>query len=240
MTAAPYVQPGDFPRRSPLYRTLAGAGARFVEVNGAALAEDFGAPEAEAETARCMGLAELSPLPRTGFKGKGTPEWLSAQGVKVPDDSNRAVAQADGALALRLAPNEVLILGDLAGEGGLPAKLNRAWSGEDLPPKTPRGFPLPRGETHAWFLATGAQAPAMFAKLCAIDLRPQSFPNGQIAQTSLAKMNGIAVRDDLGEVPAYHVLADSASAAYLWACLIDAMAEFDGGPVGLSALRGLG
>jgi len=238
--AAPYVQPSEFPRRSPLYRALTGAGARFVEVSGAALPEDFGAPEAEAETARRMGLADLSPLPRTGFKGKGTPEWLVAQGVKVPDESNRAVAQADGALALRLAPNEIMILGDLAGQGGLPARLNQAWSGEALPPKTPRGFPLPRQETHAWFLATGTQAPAMFAKLCAVDLRPQSFANGQIAQTSLAKMNGIVARDDRGGVPAYHVLADSASAAYLWACLIDAMAEFEGGTVGLGALRDLG
>jgi sarcosine oxidase subunit gamma len=35
---------------------------------------------------------------------------------------------------------------------------------------------------------------------------------------------------------AYHVLADSASAPYLWDCLIDAMAEFGGGPVGVDEL----
>jgi hypothetical protein len=34
-------------------------------------------------------------------------------------------------------------------------------------------------------------------------------------------------------------LGDSASAEYLWDCLNDAMAEFDGAPVGLAALRGL-
>ncbi|MEO3434299.1 hypothetical protein [Inquilinus sp. CAU 1745] len=31
-------------------------------------------------------------------------------------------------------------------------------------------------------------------------------------------------------------LADSASAGYLWDCLIDAIAEYGGAPVGLSAL----
>ena len=244
MSDAPAVSPGDFPRRSFLYRTLLAAGARFVERHGAALAEDFGAPEAEARRARGMGLAELSPLPRTGFKGPGTAEWLKAQGVAVPDESNRAARQEDGALALRLGPGEVMVLGDLAGRSGLPAALERAWNAAPLPPETspatPRGFPVPRAETHAWFLATGQDAPAMFAKLCAVDLRPSGFPDGAIAQTSLARMTGILVRDDRGGVPAYHVLADSASAAYLWACLIDAMSEFDGGPLGLSALRSLG
>ncbi len=39
---------------------------------------------------------------------------------------------------------------------------------------------------------------------------------------------------------AYHLFADNPSAEYFWDCLLDAMAEFDGRPVGLTALRGLG
>jgi len=237
MSAETWVQPENFSRRSFIYRTLVQAGARFVEIKGAAVAEDFGAPEKEAQTARRLGLLDLSPLPRTGFKGPGTVEWLSAQDVHVPGESNCAVRQAHGALALRLAPNEVMILGDLAGQDVLPAKLNEAWDKEAGPPSTPRGFPLPRDETHAWFLVTGMQAPAMFAKLCAVDLRLHSFADGAIAQTSLAKMTATLVRDDKGRVPAFHILADSASATYLWDCLIDAMADFEGGPVGLGAVR---
>ncbi len=45
------------------------------------------------------------------------------------------------------------------------------------------------------------------------------------------------VRDDRGAVPAYHLLANSAAAEYLWDCLLDAMAEFDGRPAGWSAVR---
>lgn len=234
------VKPTDFPRRSFLYRTLVAAGARFAEVRGTAVAEDFGAPEVEAQTARRMGLADLSPLARTGFKGEGTATWLNAQGLAVPEQSNRALRQSGGELALRLAPGEVMVLGDVLGTSELPARLNEAWHAEPLPPQTPRGFPLPRAETHAWFLATGECAASMFAKLCGIDLRPQSFADLQIAQTSIAKMSGTMVRDDRAGTLAYHVLADSASAAYLWSCLIDAMDEFDGGPVGLSAVRCLG
>ena len=142
-------------------------------------------------------------------------------------------------LAARLAPGEVLILGALAGEDNLPARLAAAWAEAPTPPKTPRGFPVPRADSHAWFLLTGADSPAMFAKLCAVDLRPAKFVLGRIAQTSIARLNGIVMRDDKGGLPAYHVLVDSASAGYLWGCLRDAMTEFGGAPIGLRALRTL-
>ena len=99
--------------------------------------------------------------------------------------------------------------------------------------------PMPRDESHCWFTVTGEQAPAMLAKLCGVDLRPAKFAAGQIAQTSVAKINAIVIRCPAGEVVAYHLLADSASAEYFWACLIDAMAEFDGKPIGLAAVRRL-
>ena len=239
MATAATLQPIDCSRRSFVYRALLTAGARFGEENEAAVAMDFGDAAAEETAARRLGLADLSPLSRTGFKGKGTAEWLTAQGVIVPPESNRAVVQGGGALAARLAPGEVLILGTLAGANDLPTSLNAAWASAPVPPKEPRGFPVPRADSHAWFLLTGACTPEMFAKLCGVDLRPGKFPVGHIAQTSIARLSGIVIRDDKGGLPAYHLLADSASAEYLWDCLRDAMSEFDGKPIGLRALRAL-
>jgi len=233
------VQPTAFRRRSFVYRKLVAAGVRFGEGGEAAVAMDFGSPAGEAAALRRMGLADLSPLPRVGFKGAGTADWLAAQGVAVPAESNRAERQDDGGLAPRLAPGEVWVLGSLSG-ANRPAELVAAWSAEPLPPQTPRGFPVPRGETHAWFRITGSESANMFAKICGVDLRPAKFSDGSMAQTSVARLNAVIVRDDLGEVLAYHLLGDSASAMYLWDCLLDAMAEFDGGPVGLTALRGAG
>jgi sarcosine oxidase subunit gamma len=237
--------PDDFPRRSFLYRKLAEAGAVFEALERAAVARHFGDPAGEAAAARRLGLADLSPLARTGFKGAGTPEWLAGQGVTVPEASNRAARQAGGGLAARLAPSELLILGAIGdGAGGqLCETLEAAWAAETLPPATPRGFPLPRRDSHAWFLVAGAEAAVLFAKLCGVDLRPGKFEDLAIAQTSVARLSAIVIRDDIGAQGdgqlAYHLLCDSASAAYLWDCLIDAMAEFDGGPVGLDALRSL-
>jgi sarcosine oxidase subunit gamma len=232
--------PTALTRRSFVYRVLQQGGARFAAVNDAAIAVDFGRPlEAEAAQARSMGIADLSVLPRTGFKGAGTVEWLTSQGLSIGADSNRAYPQAGGELAARLAPTEIFLIDSLAGRGELIRRLNAAWSWGSETPRRLIGYPMPRAESHAWFLVTGERAPGMFAKICGVDLRPHRFAAGAIAQTSLAKMSAIVIRADLGEVPAYHVLADSASAEYLWGCLLDAMAEFAGAPVGWAAVRQL-
>ena len=233
------TQATDFLRRSFCYRRLDALGANYAEINRGAAPLDFGDAEAEGEAARTLGLADLSMLPRTGFKGAGTPEWLAKQGVEVPEESNRTTRQDGGALAARLAPGELLILDEESGEGKLVEKLNAAWWAETRPPETPRGFPVPRQDSHAWFLVTGEKAAEMFAKICAVDLRPHKFEELQIAQTSVARLSAVVIRNDRGGTLAYHLLFDSASATYLWDVLIDAMEEYSGRPIGLTALRGL-
>lgn len=229
-------RPIDFTRRSPIYRVLESAGAQFEARAGAAVAIRYAHEDAiELDTARRMGLADLSPLPRTGFKGRGTPDWLRAQGVALPPAPNLAQRQPGGERVARLSEDEHLVLGELAGEGAMCARLEEAWSVESAP----GCFPMPRRDTHFWYALAGAHAAATLAKLCAVDMRPHKFADGRLAQTSLARINVIAIRGDLGATPLFHVLGDSSCARYLWACLLDAMAEFDGGLVGLAALLAL-
>jgi len=234
------ASPTAFSRRSCIYRLLQQAGARFAPISDAAITVDFGKPiEAEAAQARTMGIADLSVLPRTGFKGVGTVEWLTSQGLAIGPHSNRAYPQPGGELAARLAPTEIFLIDSLAANGELIRRLNAAWSWGSERPRTLIGYPMPRSESHAWFMVTGERVSAMFAKICGVDLRLHRFAVGAIAQTSVAKMSAIVIRADLGGTPAFHLLADSASAEYLWTCVLDAMAEFDGAPVGWSALRKL-
>lgn len=237
MSTATAIQPQDYTRRSFVYRGLLARGARFGEVGGAAVAFDYGNEDSEVEQARTLGLSDLSPLARCGFKGAGTIEWLAGQGIEVPEQPNRAQPQGDGCVAARLSLTEVLVLGDLAGQADTCTRLVQTWESEAQPPSPPRGFPLPRADSHAWLSLTGAQVPAMLAKLCGVDLRPGVFANNSVAQTSVARLNAVIIRDDLGKTLNYYLLPDSASAAYLWDCLSDAMTEFAGAPVGLAALR---
>ena len=94
-----------------------------------------------------------------------------------------------------------------------------------------------RAESYCWFAISGERAPEMLAKVCGVDLRVDKFEDGHIVQTSLARINAVIVRNDLGPTPAFYVLADSASADYLWPCLVDPLREFEGAIVGLAALR---
>lgn len=240
MASLTNLDPATLKRRSFIYRKLAAAGAEFAEVNGGAVAMRYPArTEPEVATARRMGLADLSVLPHGGFKGRGTVEWLTAQGLAIGADSNKAYRQAGGELAARLAPTEIFLLDSLHGTGQLIGKLNTAWQWAPAAPRPQQGYPTPRQDSHAWFMVTGEKSAEMFAKICGVDLRPKHCPVGTIAQTSIAKMSGIIIRADLGGILAYHLLADIASAEYLWTCLEDAIAEFDGGIVGLAALRSL-
>ncbi len=70
--------PQDFARRSPLARTLESEGAPWRALADAAIAD---APDPGGAAAR-LSLADLSPLPRLGFKGRGTIPAMRARGPR--------------------------------------------------------------------------------------------------------------------------------------------------------------
>ncbi|MBM3541659.1 MAG: sarcosine oxidase [Alphaproteobacteria bacterium] len=227
------VDPTAFARRSFVHRQTKRAGGRFAELDGAAVALAYANDDARA--AGQLGLADLCALPRWGFKGRAALDWLRTQSVRGLDADNRATAQYDGARALRLSPGEALLLPGFDGTSQFLGRIVDSWSLDGAPGT----YAVPRADSHYWFVVSGAHAAAMFAKLCGVDLRPHVFPNGAIAQTSVARSSAIVARRDLGRTLAYDLLGDSAQAGYMWACVEDAMAEFAGRPVGLEALRTL-
>ena len=228
--------PAEERRRSPLYRALEAHGAHFEPLGDYAVASDFGREAAaEAAQAESLGLADLTPFPRIGFKGWNIAPWLAGNGAEMGEASNRAYPQADGTRIARLAPGETLVLSNRNGAGPLIESLDQAWSMAEAD----GCFRVVRDETSCWLLLAGAHAPAMLAKVCAVDLRPQVFAPDAIAQTNVARLNVIVIRGDLGPVPAFDLITDLASAVYLWGALLDAMAEYDGAPVGLAAIRAL-
>lgn len=218
-------------RRSPLRRALETAGASWRTLGDTAIA-DLPTNLAAAQT---LAIADLSPLPRLGFKGRGTIEAMKARGITVEATSNTAFRQPDGGLCLVLAPGEVILLSNLAGDGAKFKDMHDGWKLDDAE----RTYLLLRQDSHAWFRITGAKAPAMFAKICAVDLRPEKFTDLSIAQTSVAKLSAIVVRADAGRCPAFHVLADSASALYFLDCLRDAAQEFGGQLAGHKTVQDL-
>ena len=172
-------------RRSFVRRQLEHSGARFVQTGDSSIAANFGDATAEAEQARTIALADLSALPRSGFKGPGTVAWLSAQGIQAGADPNRAFPQADESLVAMLSWSEALILDDPLQGSGPSEKLIGAWTLDSAA----GCYALPRRDSHYWFALCGVRAAEAFSKLCPVDLRPEAFSNSRVAQTSAARSN---------------------------------------------------
>ena len=233
------MDPQSLKFRSPVYRYLRDIEAEFAEVNGYAVATSIGDAGAQVAAARNLAMCDLSGLARVGVKGTGIGRWLSAQDLTVPTEPNRALRQDNGSLIAMLADNEALVLGNFEQRNRNVEELIAAFVSGRESADPPAGLLVPRQHSQAWFRLTGHDMAATLAKVCAVDLRAAFFDNLQIAQTSVARLNAIVIRDDLADVPAVHVLADSASAEYLWECLLDAGAEHDIRVIGLHALQEL-
>lgn len=229
----PIRQPTDFNYRSMLYHDLTARGGVFQRIDNRAVVMHYGDSKFEYQAAKTLAIADLSPLSRTGFRGPGTRDWLSEHGLELPDKPNTAVAALDGSVIAALSWNQFLILSDLDAKSGLCEKLNFSWKRRPAL----QCYPLPQADSHAWFALSGTQSPEVLAKVCGVDLRLHKFANLRLAQTTLARVNAIILRNDPGETPVFSILADSASAKYLWACLHEAMEEFGLNIVGLEALR---
>jgi sarcosine oxidase subunit gamma len=209
----------DFTWRTPLQYTIAEQEpVVWRAVDDAAIAETIGGIPTP------LPIVDLSPLPRLGFKGRETIAAMQARGIAIEPQPNRAFRQADGSLCLVLGAGDVFLLGALSGENAGLSALEAGWSLE----KETRCYPLPRRDSHAWFAICGKAAPAMFAKICAVDLRLDHFPDLAIAQTSVARISAIVLRVDIGGRPVFHLLFDRSAAQYMLACLVDAASEFGG------------
>jgi sarcosine oxidase subunit gamma len=222
------LQARDFRERSPLSHRH--AGATLGGLGNSVIVARYGADDQRAQLQRCA-LLDLSNLARVGFRGAQSADYLRQRGYQLPQAPNQALTQTDGSRVARLSQNEYLLLGSLHDAGGRIAEEERAWQfGETA------NYLLPRQDSHAWLLLTGAHCAEVMAKLCGVDLSAQAFPSGAVAQTSAARINVIVINLAEGELPCLQILCDRASANYFWDALLDAMAEFGGTPAGVDGL----
>lgn len=222
-------------RRSLLHRWHTQRGAEFVTLNGRVFVDNYGDVDAETSAARKLGICDLSLLRRHGLTGPGSRDWLRTHHYPFPNVPNTSTKLTNGDLLARLSEYEFMHmqLADLHEGIGNPGK--EVWHGDG----ESRAYPIPRGDSHCMFAVSGRSAAEMFSKLCAVDLRPENFLSGSVAQTSVARLDAIVMRDDIGRSCNFLLLTSTSAAEYLWECLVDAIDEYDGQPVGVEALRAL-
>lgn len=194
---------------------------RQVGVSRSALSAAGKLPDTENHTQPA--LYDLTLSNRAGFRGGDIDSWLQeALGVSAPP-INRARITQPGLLVVRLSATEILVQEDIDDQQGACAQALANVGTESILKRQPYLYYLPRQDSHACFLVSGAGSAQLFAKLCAVDLRYHKFPNLGVAQTVIARVNAIVVRRDYAAAPGFLVLVDSSLAEYLWDCLVDAM-----------------
>ncbi|MGZ6645841.1 MAG: hypothetical protein ACXVFT_28885 [Solirubrobacteraceae bacterium] len=79
----------------------------------------------------------------------------------------------------------------------------------------------------------GPLAREVFARFCAVDLRPQAMPVGGFRPASVARTPGYVVREGSDR---FLMLFGWALGEYMWTVVADAAESLGGGPVGIDAL----
>jgi len=191
----------------------------------------FFSHDPQAELLQRCALADLTELPRVGFRGGDSSAYLQARGYRLPPQPNQALRQDDGGWVVRLSASEYLLLGSISDQGTRVAAEEADWAQD-----AQRNYLLPRQDSHAWLQLSGEHCSAVMAKLCGVDLRGEAFPVGAVAQTSAARINVLVVNTGSAELPALQILFDRASLAYFREAMLDAMDEFAGGLVSMDTL----
>ena len=149
--------------------------------------------------ATCHELASgrpLAPARAPASRVRGTPEWLEGQGVTLPEP-NRARARPTARWRSGSRRARCCCWRPADPAASLIDRLDAAWpQGRDAVRPHRAAIPVPRADSHFWFLLTGRHVPAMLAKLCGIDLRIDRFAPLEVAQTQAVRLSVIIIRDD--------------------------------------------
>lgn len=208
--------------RSPIEPPARAAGARYELRDGWNVAVSFGAgAEQEAATAmRTAGWADVSHLGKLELQGPA--DALDALlGSPLPFGT---AVPSDGAWWCRLTGTRALVVGDVAGAR------ERA-AGDD------RLRAVDVTTTFAAITLAGALAREVFARFCALDLRPHVTPVRGLRPGSIGRQPGILIREARDR---YLFLFGWATGEYMWSVVTDAGEHLGGRPIGVDALAAIG
>ena len=173
-------------------------------------------PNAES-TSGSLTLTDLTLCSRSGKRGAGVPEWLTAQGLPRMDTPNRIEQVSDQRWVMALSKREFWIL-DSAQTATTARPASHA--------ETPGVWPLYCQHSHVWWHLSGGERALLMAKLCGVDLSDEAFPEGHVAQTQMARVSVIIAHHRWQDRAGFSLFLDQSLAAYVWSALEDAMQEF--------------
>lgn len=217
--------------RSSMARSARAAGARFEVRDGWEVAVAYSTPEAEATACSTgVGWADSSHFGKLELQA--SPDGLAA-----------IVAQCAGGAALELGcatraadawwcpmtPERALVIAEPSVIGELRERLEEA-----VAAAPGAAGVIEVTSNYGALTLVGPQARELFARFCALDLRPSATPVRGLRPGSVARGPGVVLRE--GE-DRFLVLFGWALGQYVWTVVADAGSHLGGGPVGADALQ---
>lgn len=227
-------EPGAPPARSPMERRARAAGGRCEVRDGFSVIVDYGAPAQEAHA--CTSTAAWVDVSGLGkLEVQASAADLNAIAAEAGDgvtlELGRAT-RANGAWWCPLTRTRMLVLCERAALAGLRARVQEAAAAAAQPASV-----IDVSTVFAALTLAGPGAREVFARFCAIDLRPHVTPVAGLRPGSVARQPGLIVREAEHR---YLVLFGWAVADYIWTVVEDAARHLGGRPAGVDALGALG
>ncbi|HEV3345013.1 MAG TPA: glycine cleavage T C-terminal barrel domain-containing protein, partial [Pirellulales bacterium] len=205
---------------TPLHEQLAKLPPGWTSLGGTPPTIALANAAAESTTARFQ-LCDVSTSPRMTLKGPAAGEFLSKNGLPLPERVYDYLPLADGGLIVRTGRSEFLIEdlwtqeAQAEHERGVVERLRRALA-------TPLPGVLPVWRQDASLLICGDEPVPLLAEVCSFNFRDAGE---QFVMTQLAGVSCSILRRQFRGLPSYQLWADGTYGPYLWDALLGIMCE---------------
>jgi len=220
--------------RSSMTRSARAAGARFELRDGWEVAVGYSTPEREAAACTTtVGWADVAHLGKLEIQG--TPEDMAAIVAQCAGGAQLelgSATRAAGAWWCPMTPERTLVLC----EPGMVADLRERLE-DAVAAASPSAGLIEVTTNYGAMTLVGPLAREVFARFCALDLRPSATPVRGLRPGSVARGPGVVVRE--GE-DRFLMLFGWALSEYMWTVVSDAAQHLGGSPVGVDALEVVG
>jgi aminomethyltransferase len=216
-----------------MYRAQVALGARFRDDAGWRVAEAYVSAAEEARRARAaVGLVDVGAGGKIGVRGDGVDALLAkltGAGAPAPGRAARVTLDGAGALACRLAPDELLVVTSAVDATAVGRLLDQASASAGCAHVT---------DVAASFAALdllGPAAPRLLARLSPLDLSPAAVEPLGVVLGEVARVRAIVIRLDRPSLPAFRLLIPREYGESVWLTLVDGGRDLGLVPAGAAA-----
>jgi heterotetrameric sarcosine oxidase gamma subunit len=216
--------------RSPMEPGARAAGARFEIRDGWRVAVTYGSGDEEADACRgAVGWVDVSHQGKLELQAApGDLESIVAEGTGGAALELGRATRAKGAWWCPLTPRRAIVVCPHDRLAGLRARLGEAVAGASEPASL-----VDVTTVFAALTLVGPLSRDVFARFCAVDLRPQATPVAGLRPGSIARQPGLILRE---ADERFLFLFGWAIGQYMWTIVDDAARHLGGRPVGMDAL----